>query len=59
MNLPGTPPVPMTEKCVECGGEIPQGQPSLLCGYCLGSVCPKCAQGHDERLNHPDTPEEV
>jgi uncharacterized UBP type Zn finger protein len=56
MNLPSTPPVPLTEKCVECGGDLPEGGIIRPCGYCLGSLCPKGEPGHNERLRHPEYP---
>lgn len=56
MKLPSTPPVPMTKNCVECEAEIREGQVRTQCPYCLGSLCPRCAQGHYERKNHPLIP---
>lgn len=59
MSTVETPPLPITEACVECGKKIEAEEPSMLCGYCLGSVCSKCMIGHHARMEHPDIPDSV
>jgi len=59
MDLPKTPPPPVTEKCVECGRDMAESQTVTMCGFCLGSVCDKCAPGHNKRKGHPSIPPEA
>lgn len=56
MNLSKTPPVPMTDKCVDCGRNMEESTSVKTCGYCLRSVCDRCADTHDERKGHADVP---
>jgi hypothetical protein len=54
MNLTNTPPLPMTEKCVECGKEFREGQVVASCPYLCGSLHLECQPSHNERLKHPE-----
>jgi hypothetical protein len=56
MDITNTPPVSMTEKCVECDGNISEGEVIASCAYLCGSLHPECEPNHNARKKHPDVP---